>query len=327
MGKNFENLTGYNGFQKEAIDMSYVLQTNHLTKIIGGKELVKDVNIHVKKGEIYGFLGPNGAGKTTVLKMVTNLWKPTQGSVELFGRPLAPKSYEVFRRMGSIIEFPVFYEHLSGRENLSLHCEYMGYYHAGSVEKALDMLELTDAADKPVQTYSLGMKQRLGIARAILAKPELLVLDEPTNGLDPAGMKHLRDLFRMLSAEYGITMILSSHILSEVESIADTIGIINHGNLVKEISMKEITQMHTAYIALSVTDTKKAAYVLADQLKLEQFKIMDENTIRVYDSSVTTNDLSKVLTENDVGIDAIGKKSESLEDYFLKLTEGEESHV
>lgn len=307
--------------------MSYVLQTNHLTKIIGGKELVKDVNIHVKKGEIYGFLGPNGAGKTTVLKMVTNLWKPTQGSVELFGRPLAPKSYEVFRRMGSIIEFPVFYEHLSGRENLSLHCEYMGYYHAGSVEKALDMLELTDAADKPVQTYSLGMKQRLGIARAILAKPELLVLDEPTNGLDPAGMKHLRDLFRMLSAEYGITMILSSHILSEVESIADTIGIINHGNLVKEISMKEITQMHTVYIALSVTDTKKAAYVLADQLKLEQFKIMDENTIRVYDSSVTTNDLSRVLTENDVGIDAIGKKSESLEDYFLKLTEGEESHV
>lgn len=307
--------------------MSYVLQTNHLTKIIGGKELVKDVNIHVKKGEIYGFLGPNGAGKTMVLKMVTNLWKPTQGSVELFGRPLAPNSYEVFRRMGSIIEFPVFYEHLSGRENLSLHCEYMGYYHAGSVEKALDMLELTDAADKPVQTYSLGMKQRLGIARAILAKPELLVLDEPTNGLDPAGMKHLRDLFRMLSAEYGITMILSSHILSEVESIADTIGIINHGNLVKEISMKEITQMHTAYIALSVTDTKKAAYVLADQLKLEQFKIMDEHMIRIYDSSVTTNDLSRVLTENDVGIDAIGKKSESLEDYFLKLTEGEESHV
>lgn len=307
--------------------MSYVLQTNHLTKIISGKELVKDVNIHVKKGEIYGFLGPNGAGKTTVLKMVTNLWKPTQGSVELFGRPLAPNSYEVFRRMGSIIEFPVFYEHLSGRENLSLHCEYMGYYHAGSVEKALDMLELTDAADKPVQTYSLGMKQRLGIARAILAKPELLVLDEPTNGLDPAGMKHLRDLFRMLSAEYGITMILSSHILSEVESIADTIGIINHGNLVKEISMKEITQMHTAYIALSVTDTKKTAYVLADQLKLEQFKIMDEHTIRVYDTSVTTNDLSRVLTENDVGIDAIGKKSESLEDYFLKLTEGEESHV
>lgn len=303
--------------------MSYVLQTNHLTKIIDGKELVKNVNIHVKKGEVYGFLGPNGAGKTTVLKMVTNLWKPTEGSVELFGKPLTPKSYEVFRRMGSIIEFPVFYEHLSGRENLSLHCEYMGYYHAGSIEKALELLELTEAADKHVKAYSLGMKQRLGIARAILCEPELLVLDEPTNGLDPAGMKHLRDLFQRLCAEYGITIILSSHILSEVESIADTIGIINHGNLVKEISMKEISGMNTAYIQLTVTDTKAAAYVLADKLELKQFKIMDSRTIRIYDMSVTTNDLAKALAENNVGIDAVGRQSESLEDYFLKLTEGE----
>ena len=303
--------------------MSYVLQTNHLTKIIDGKELVKNVNIHVKKGEIYGFLGPNGAGKTTVLKMVTNLWKPTEGSVELFGKPLTPKSYEVFRRMGSIIEFPVFYEHLSGRENLSLHCEYMGYYHAGSVEKALEMLELTGAADKPVKTYSLGMKQRLGIARAVLTGPEFLVLDEPTNGLDPAGMKHLRDLLKMLCAEYGITMILSSHILSEVESIADTIGIINHGNMVKEISMKEISGMNTAYIRLTVGDTKAAAYVLADKLELKQFKIMDDSEIRIYDMSVSANDLSKILAESGVEIESIGKKAESLEDYFLKLTEGE----
>lgn len=303
--------------------MSYVLQTNHLTKIIDGKELVKNVNIHVKKGEIYGFLGPNGAGKTTVLKMVTNLWKPTQGTVELFGKPLTPKSYEVFRRMGSIIEFPVFYEHLSGRENLFLHCEYMGYYHTGSMEKALELLELTGAADKPVGNYSLGMKQRLGIARAILTEPELLVLDEPANGLDPAGMKHLRDLLQKLCAEYSITIILSSHILSEVESVADTIGIINHGNLVKEISMKEISEMNTAYIELTVVDTKSAAYVLADQLELKQFKIVDERTIRIYDSSVTTNDLSRTLAGNSVEIEAIGRRSESLEDYFLKLTEGE----
>ncbi len=303
--------------------MSYILQTNHLTKIIDGKELVKNVNIHVKKGEIYGFLGPNGAGKTTVLKMATNLWKPTEGSVELFGKPLTPKSYEVFRRMGSIIEFPVFYDHLSGRENLSLHCEYMGYYHAGSVEKALEMLELSEAADKPVKTYSLGMKQRLGIARAVLVEPELLVLDEPTNGLDPAGMKHLRDLLKMLCAEYGITMILSSHILSEVESIADTIGIINHGNMIKEISMREISEMNTAYIRLSTADTKAAAYVLADKLELKQFKVMDARTIHIYDTGVSANDLSKTLAENNVVIDAVGKQSESLEDYFLKLTEGE----
>ena len=190
--------------------MSYILQTNHLTKIIDGKELVTDVNIHVKKGEIYGFLGPNGAGKTTVMKMITNLWKPTKGTVELFGKTLETTSYEVLKRMGSIIEFPTFYEHMSGKDNLQLHCEYMGYYNKGSIDEVLEMLNLGEAANKPVKSYSLGMKQRLGIARAILCKPELVVLDEPTNGLDPAGMKQLRDLFKMLCSEYGITLIISS---------------------------------------------------------------------------------------------------------------------
>lgn len=258
-----------------------------------------------------------------MLKMVMNLWKPTAGLVELFGKPLTPKSYEVLRRVGSIIEFPVFYEHLSGRENLNLHCEYMGYYHAGSVEKSLEMLELSQAADKPVKTYSLGMKQRLGIARAILTQPELLVLDEPTNGLDPAGMKHLRDLFKMLCEEYGVTMILSSHILSEVESVADTIGIINRGNLVKEISMREISERNTAYIEILTADMQAAAYVLADKLQLQRFKILDDHTIHIYDTNVRTSDLTRTFAENGVEIDAVGRKSENLEDYFLKLTEGE----
>lgn len=305
--------------------MPYILQTNHLTKIIDGKELVKDVNIHIKKGEIYGFLGPNGAGKTSVMKMIANLWKPTEGTIELFGENLTPVSYEVLKRMGSIIEFPIFYEHLSGKENLRLHCEYMGYYHPDSIENALEMLELTEAADKPVKKYSLGMKQRLGIARAILCRPELLILDEPTNGLDPAGMKKLRDLFKMLCTEYGITIMISSHILSEVESIADTIGIINHGNLIKEISMKEISEMNTAYIEVTTPDAKKAAYVLSDKLKLNNFKIMDEHNIRIYESGTSTNDISKALALNEVEISAIGQKAESLENYFLKLTEGEDA--
>ena len=210
--------------------MPNIVQTNQLTKIIDGKELVKNVNIHVKKGEVYGFLGPNGAGKTTVMKMLTNLWKPTSGEVWLFGEKLTPTSYEVLKRMGSIIEFPCFYDHMSGKDNLQLHSEYMGYHTSGCVEDALEMLGLADASEKQVKSYSLGMKQRLGIARAILCKPELLILDEPTNGLDPAGMKQIRDLFRMLCSEYGITIIISSHMLSEVESIADTIGVINHGS-------------------------------------------------------------------------------------------------
>ncbi|MEZ3503349.1 MAG: ATP-binding cassette domain-containing protein [Lachnospiraceae bacterium] len=213
--------------------MPYILRTNHLTKTIGGKELVKDVSIHIKKGEIYGFLGPNGAGKTTIMKMLTNLWKPTDGTVEIFGETLTPKSYEVLKRMGSIIEFPTFYDHMTGYENLELHAEYMGYYNHGSIENALDLLELSDAAGKPVKNYSLGMKERLGIARAILCKPELLILDEPTNGLDPAGMKQ----------------------------------------------------------------------------------------IRIYDSQFSTQELSKILALNDVPVAALGKKAETLEDYFLKITE------
>ena len=207
--------------------------------------------------------------------------------------------------MGSIIEFPTFYDHLSGKENLALHCEYMGYYNPGSIENALEMLNLTDAGKKPIRSYSLGMKQRLGIARAILSKPELLILDEPTNGLDPAGMKQIRDLLKMLS---------------EIESIADTIGVINHGVLMKEVTMKEISEMSLAYIELSVINTKKASYVLADKMGLDNFKIVEDGKIRIYDHHISTQELSKVLALNDVEIVAIGKKAETLEDYFLKMT-------
>lgn len=300
--------------------MPYILQTNNLTKTIGGKDLVKNVNLHIKKGEIYGFLGPNGAGKTTVMKMITNIWKPTNGNIEIFGETLTPQSYEILKRIGSIIEFPTFYSHMTGYENLRLHCEYMGYYKHGSIENALDMLDLTDAAQKPVKNYSLGMKERLGIARAILCKPELLILDEPTNGLDPAGMKQIRDLLKTLCEEYGITIMVSSHILSEIESIADTIGVINHGIMMKEIGMKEIEEMSLAYIELTVDNPKKAAYVLSEKLGLSNFKIIENNTIRIYDQHVSTQALSKAMALDDVVVTALGKQSETLEDYFLKMT-------
>lgn len=300
--------------------MSYILQTSRLTKTIGGKELVRDVEIHVKKGEIYGFLGPNGAGKTTVMKMILNLWKPTMGTVELFGKPLTPQSYEVLRRIGSIIEFPTFYEHMTGEENLRMHCEYMGYYQHGSVEKALTMLDLSAAAKTPVKNYSLGMKERLGIARAILCKPELLILDEPTNGLDPAGMKQIRELLRMLCAEQGTTIVISSHILSEIESIADTIGIIHRGRMKKEIGLKEIEDMSLAYIELSVQNPERAAYVLADQLGLTNFKVMEGGLFRICDGRVTTEEMAKALAVNEVAVISLGRRAETLEDYFLKLT-------
>lgn len=300
--------------------MSYILQANHLTKTIGGKTLVRDVNLHIKKGRIYGFLGPNGAGKTTVMKMLTNLWKPTEGSVEIFGEMLTPKSYEVLKRMGSIIEFPAFYEHLTGYQNLKLHTEYMGYYQHGSIERALELLSLTEAGAKPVKTYSLGMKERLGIARAILTKPELLILDEPSNGLDPAGMKQIRELLKALSEEYGITVMISTHILSEIECIADTIGIIHHGQMQDEITMKEIEDKSFAYIELSVENPERAAYVLSEKLGLTNFKLISEGQFRIYDSRISTQELSKALALKDVAVTALGKRSETLEDYFLKLT-------
>ena len=300
--------------------MSYILQTSRLTKTIGGKELVRDVDIHVKKGEIYGFLGPNGAGKTTVMKMILNLWKPTMGTVELFGKPLTPQSYEVMRRIGSIIEFPTFYEHMTGYENLRMHCEYMGYYQHGSVEKALEELDLTAAAQTPVKNYSLGMKERLGIARAILCRPELLILDEPTNGLDPAGMKQIRELLRILCAEHGMTVVVSSHILPEIESIADTIGIIHKGRMKKEIGLKEIEEMNLAYIELGVQNTERAAYVLADKMGLTNFKVIDGGIIRIYDNRVTMEELAKALALNETAVTSLGREAETLEDYFLKLT-------
>ena len=300
--------------------MPYILQTDHLTKRIDGKEIVTDVNLHIKKGEIYGFLGPNGAGKTTVMKMLTNLWKPTKGRIELFGETLTPQSYEVLKRIGSIIEFPVFYDHMTGYDNLKMHCEYMGYYHHGSIENALDMLELSEAAKKPVKNYSLGMKERLGIARAILCRPELLILDEPTNGLDPAGMKQIRSLLKMLCTEYGITIMLSTHILSEIEPVADTVGVIHHGRMIQEISMKEIEQMSLAYIELTTTDTERAACVMNDKLGLTNFKILENGEIRIYDVSVSVQELSKTLALNDVAVTALGRKTDNLENYFLKIT-------
>ena len=255
------------------------------------------------------------------MKIITNLWKPTAGSVEIFGETLTPKSYEVLKRMGSIIEFPAFYEHLSGYENLKLHAEYMGYYHHGSIEQALELLDLTDSAGKPVKTYSLGMKERLGIARAVLTRPELLILDEPTNGLDPAGMKQIRNLMKNLCDEYGITIMVSTHILSEIESIADTVGVIHHGRLKKEISMREIEQMSLAYTELSVADERKAAYVLTEKLGLTNFKIIEDGKIRIYDTRVPAQELSQTLILNGVAVTALGKKAETLEDYFLKMTE------
>ncbi|KEK11858.1 ABC transporter ATP-binding protein [Lysinibacillus fusiformis] len=302
--------------------MTYIVKTNQLTKVYEGKEVVSAVNMNVKKGEIYGFLGPNGAGKTTVMKMLTNLTKPTSGDVEIFGERLTDRSYELLKRMGTIIEYPIFYEKLTARETLELHCEYMGYYNKQEIAHVLNLVKLTNTEEKRVKDFSLGMKQRLGIARAIITKPELLILDEPINGLDPIGIKELRELFKMLCTEYGITIIISSHILGEIEQLADTIGVIKEGRLITEVTMDTINRNQADYIEVIINDGKKAAFILESKLKMTNFKLMDDHSIRIYDLTVSQKVLTKTLIEHDIEIEEISKKTSTLEDYFLKLING-----
>lgn len=307
--------------------MSVVLRTTHLTKSYQNRDVVSSVNMNIQKGEIYGFLGPNGAGKTTVMKMITNLIKPTAGEIELFGEKLTDTSYHLLGRMGSIIEYPIFYDKLTARDNLELHCEYMGYHHKQAIQEALELVNLQSIEGKKVKDFSLGMKQRLGIARALTTKPELLILDEPINGLDPLGIKEMRDLFKMLSKEYGMTLFISSHILGEMEQIADTIGVINEGRLIEEVKMEQIRDQHTDYLELITNDTARAGYVLSHHLGIMNFKVMDKHVLRIYDLTVPQQEMMKMLVMNEVSIISMHKKQGSLEDHFLALLNGGGVHA
>ncbi|WP_330588296.1 ABC transporter ATP-binding protein [Anaerosporobacter faecicola] len=230
--------------------MENVITTKDLTKVYGDMEVVSHVNMHVKQGTIYGFLGPNGAGKTTTMKMIMNLTKPICGSIHIFGKEVSNQNYENLKRMSAIIETPIFYEKLTALENLQLHCAYMGYHVKEEITRAMQLVELTGCNDKKVRQFSLGMKQRLAIARAILTKPEILILDEPINGLDPEGIQLVRSLLKKLSREQRTTIVVSSHILSEIEQIADDIGIMCHGKLIKEMGIKELQAQTSNYLEI-----------------------------------------------------------------------------
>lgn len=218
-----------------------VIQVNNLTKCFGEKEVLRDCSMTLSRGTIYGLLGMNGAGKTTLFKLLTGLLCPDYGSIEILGSDMLKERDKMLARIGSLIEAPVYYEHLSARKNLELHLSYMGTAGMGA-EKALQMVGLTGIGEKAVSAFSLGMRQRLGIARAIVHEPELLVLDEPINGLDPMGIKQMRELFVNLVREKKTTILFSSHILSETEHIADTVGVLSGGKIVDEADLKELKE-------------------------------------------------------------------------------------
>lgn len=308
------------GAVQEEYKVDYIMETVGLRKSYKGNVVVNDVNIHVPKGAIYGFVGPNGAGKSTVMKMILNLIQPEAGEVQLFGEKVTDQSYEVFKRVGSIIENPYFYEKMTARQNLELHCDYMGFPNKERIDEVLQMVDLQNVEGRQIRHYSLGMKQRLAIARAILAKPEFLILDEPINALDPEGIREMRNLFQRLNQEDETTIFISSHILSEVDLIADTIGIIQHGNLLAELPIEEIHKHQTEYISLQVDDVAHAATLL-EQMDITNFSVLDQEFIRIYDSNISGKVLSKALIENGVGLESLGRKQDTLEDYFFQLTE------
>ena len=293
---------------------------DRLSKQYKNKIAVDRISLTLHQG-VYGLLGANGAGKTTLMRMLCGILRPTSGTVMFENMDVSTEDYR--KELGYLPQDFGYYPNFTGRDFLMYMAVLKGMTKSRAQKrcaKLLDEVGLKEMGDKKITTYSGGMKQRLGIARAVLAKPELLILDEPTNGLDPLGMKQIRDLLRMLCEEYGITILISSHLLSEIENVAHTIGIMNHGKLLQEISMDAITDQNFAYIELLVSDVKKAAYVLDDKLGINNFKIIDINVIRIYDVSISVERVSKVLAENNVGIEGVTKKQDTLEDYFLKLT-------
>lgn len=299
--------------------MDYILKINNLTKIYNNNKVIDNVNMRIKKGEIYGFLGPNGAGKSTIMKIILNLVKPTEGEVLVFDKDSNKDNFDILKRIGSLIESPYFYDKLTARENLNLHCEYMGYHNKERIKEVLDFVGLHNIEKKRVCNFSLGMKQRLAIARAIITQPEFLILDEPINGLDPEGIKEMRLIIRELNEKYGTTILISSHILSEIELIADTIGVIKNGRILEEISMKDMQKYNSNYIELEVNNLEKTGYLIEEEFGIKNYKIISENKIRIYDLTVSKNEISKLLINNNIELESISKKESTLEEYFLKL--------
>lgn len=303
--------------------MGYVLRTNHLTKRYGDRAVVDDINLNIRTGDIYGFLGQNGAGKTTTLRMLMGLIRPSSGEIELFGQGLSGGRARALERIGAIIEYPGFYLNLSAAENLEIHRRLMGMGNKECIDEVLASVGLLKAKHQRVKNYSLGMKQRLGIARALLHHPELLILDEPTNGLDPVGIKEVRQLFLDLARQRGITFLISSHLLSEIEQLATRIGIIHQGRLLEEVDYETLQKKTRHYLEIKVDDEQRAAYILEQKLRAKDYLVVGPGILRLYEYLDQPEKVNFTLANHGIGVKGILLSGDSLEDYFLKVTGGE----
>lgn len=296
-----------------------ILETHNLTKKYKNFTALDNLNITIQKGDIYGLIGRNGAGKTTLMKLITTLAKPTSGSFTLFGKSSDSNDlYESKGRVGALIEYPAFYPNLSAFDNLKYYAIQRGITDMKQIDKVLDIVNLRDTGKKKVKTFSLGMKQRLGIALAILNNPDFVILDEPINGLDPIGISELRDTFKNL-AKNGITLLVSSHILSELYVLSTKFAFIEGGRLIKEITKEELDMECSKCLVIKSNDSKKVSYLLEKELGTDNYKVIDDEEVRVYDFLEEPEKVSDVLADNKVRIKGFYEYGISLEDYFKEI--------
>lgn len=296
-----------------------VLQTHKLTKRYRAFTALDGVDMTVYNGDIYGLIGRNGAGKTTIMKIITGLSDKSGGDFELFSARGDNLKNEK-RRIGCLIENPAFFGGLTAYQNLNYYALQKGITDKKQIEEALALVNLTEVRNKKYRTFSLGMKQRLGVALAVMDNPDLIILDEPINGLDPIGISELRDTFKRLNTQRGITIMISSHILSELYMVATRFLFIDQGRVLKEITKEELDLECMRCIAVKTDDTKRAA-VFLEQNGISDYKIIDESELRVYDSNAKPQDLNRLLIQNDVNVSEVFETGISLEDYFKSLIE------
>lgn len=295
-----------------------VISTQNLTFNFGNQKVVNSLSLQVPQGSIYGFLGPNGAGKTTTIKLLLNLLKTDEGSISVFGKDLKSNRIEILSKTGSLIEQPAIYLHLTGRENLVNRAGLL-QLPIRRVDEMLELVQLKHAANKKAGQYSLGMKQRLGIALALLSDPELLILDEPTNGLDPNGIIEIRELLINLTRQHGKTVFISSHLLSEIERMATHVGIINNGSMLFQGSIAELEALNQALLLIEVDNTVDAANLL----KKHQYEVAQVTETLVglpYVSKQQSGEINTLLVNSGFTVYSIGKQQQDLETLFLSIT-------
>lgn len=299
-----------------------VLAARGLTKRYGQAAAVDGVDLSIEKGQIYGLVGRNGAGKTTIIRMISGQTLPTGGELSLFGAATGAELEKMRSRTGAMVEAPSFYPYLTARENLEYYRLQRGIPGSTCVDEALDLVDLAGAGKKKFKNFSLGMKQRLGLALALMGQPDLLLLDEPINGLDPEGIVEFRNILLSLNREREVTILISSHILPELSNLANWYGFIDAGHMLEQISARALHEKCRACIELSIDDAARASRLLEDTMGVRDYEVLPDQTIRLYAFLDDASRVTRTLVEGGVAVKSVEQKGANLEDYFLSLIGG-----